>query len=208
MLGAPHRAAMTNGPPCAPTRQPRRARIPEKSGQRGGHVRSKWSWEARKRPDPRSARTALDPHRLWSTSFVKSAEIRADVDALLAHRSFTASTCAAQQGGQRSGESLGGRRAPRSAVEGRRSARAGGWRTDSRGGSIARDWGGVAQGPPRVGLQLRDLAWLAGARFPITGHTIFPVPQSGGKHLESRGHHGGQSGEKPGKEQREVRWRG
>ena len=67
--------------------------------------------------------------------------------------------------------------------------------------------GGVAQGPPLFGLQLRDLAWLPGARFPITGHTIFPVTQSGKKHLESRGHHGGQSGEKPGKEQGEVRWR-
>ena len=141
------------------------------SGQRGGHERSKWSWEARKRPDPRSARTALDPHRLWSTSLVRSAEIRADVDALLAHRSFTASTCAAQQGGQRSGESLGGRRAPRSAVEGRRSAGRG-------AGAPTR---AVAPSHEIGGGSLKDRhflacsfgiwpgpAWLAGARFPIT----------------------------------------
>ena len=78
------------------------------------------------RAEPRSARTALAPHRLRSTSFVRSAEIRPDVDALLAHRSFTASTCAAQQDTQRSGESLGGRRALWSAVEGWRSAGGGG----------------------------------------------------------------------------------
>lgn len=41
-------------------------------------------WEARKRAEPPSASTALAPHRLRSTSFVRSAEIRPDVDALLA----------------------------------------------------------------------------------------------------------------------------
>ena len=106
------------------------------------------------RAEPRSARTALAPHRLRSTSFVRSAEIRPDVDALLAHRSFTASTCAAQQDTQRSGESLGGRRAPRSAVEGRRSA-GGGSGAPTRTVAPSHEMGGGRSGPPLFGLQLR-----------------------------------------------------
>ena len=156
------------------------------SGQRGGHVRSKWSWEARKRPDPRSARTALDPHRLWSTSFVRSAEIRADVDALLAHRSFTASTCAAQQGGQRSGESLGGRRAPRSAVEGRRSA-GGGAGAPTRAVAPSHEIGG--------GRSRTATFWLAASGFGLAGRGPVPNHRShdllrdaiGGKTLRIKG---------------------
>ena len=127
------------------------------------------------RAEPRSARTALAPHRLRSTSFVRSAEIRPDVDALLAHRSFTASTCAAQQDTQRSGESLGGRRAPPSAVEGRRSA-GGGSGAPTRAVAPSHEiGGGVAQGPPLFGLRCSFGIWpgpcLAG-RGPAPNHPV------------------------------------
>ena len=204
MLGAPHRPTVTNGLPCAPTRPPTRpdprpsrraggARTPQ--GELGGH---------KVRRSARSARTALAPHHLRSTSFVRSAKILTDDDDLLGQRSRAASSCAAQQDTQRSGASLGGRRVPRRTVEGRRSAGGGsGAPTRTVAPSVK-----IEGGSSKTSLFLAQLRQRFGFLVLSGSQSPVHVTQSGGKHLESRDHHWGQSGEKPGKEQGEVRfWR-